>query len=252
MLDLLVAEAHQRLQRILIAQGVVAADVEHLGGDEALDHSEHVGVRPALNLAQQPAVVRGEKIEAIDHRQPVGQEMPGEVEASTANHVAIDVPADALRNLDALGVTRRVDMRLQDGLRYRHGKSPGGMGGGHDWTLVRGCTSVEDALGIDARLATALERVVGRSWFRIAQIGHGRSVRRAEGADRRSCRPRVCHRPVWHDCGGRLRRGQRMGEPCDRQVEGGVEPDRATAARIEVPVRPVSRRLYLVATNVSL
>ena len=43
-LDLLVAEAHQRLERGLVAEPVVAAHLEHLGGDEALDQPEDIGV----------------------------------------------------------------------------------------------------------------------------------------------------------------------------------------------------------------
>jgi hypothetical protein len=68
MLDLLVREAHQRLQRVLVAEAVIAAHVEDLGGDEALDEAEHVGVRAPLDLAEQPLVVRAEKGEAVDLR----------------------------------------------------------------------------------------------------------------------------------------------------------------------------------------
>ena len=74
-LELLVAEAHQRLERDLVAEPVVAAHLEHLGGDEALDQAEYVGVGAALDLAQQALLVRGEEVEAIDLRQPVGQEL---------------------------------------------------------------------------------------------------------------------------------------------------------------------------------
>ena len=54
MLELLVGEAHQRLERGLVAEPVLAADVEDLGADVALDHAEHVGVGAALHLAEQP------------------------------------------------------------------------------------------------------------------------------------------------------------------------------------------------------
>ena len=116
-LDLLVAEAHQRLQRVLVAEPVVAAHVEHLGGDEPLDEAEYVGVGAALNLAEQSLVVRAEEGEAIDLRQTVGQEPLGEIETPAANHVAIDVPADALGHFDGLGVARGGDARCGGLLR---------------------------------------------------------------------------------------------------------------------------------------
>ena len=56
-LELLVGEAHQRLERRLVAEPVVAADLEDLGADVALDQAEDVGVGAALDLAQQPSLV---------------------------------------------------------------------------------------------------------------------------------------------------------------------------------------------------
>ena len=53
-LQLLVAEADQRLERDLVAEPVVAAQLEHLGVDEALDQAEDVGVGAALDLAHEP------------------------------------------------------------------------------------------------------------------------------------------------------------------------------------------------------
>ncbi len=57
-LQLLVGEAHQRLERHLVAEPVVAADLEDLGADEALDQREHVGVGAALDLRQEPLLAR--------------------------------------------------------------------------------------------------------------------------------------------------------------------------------------------------
>ena len=59
-LDLLVAEPHQRLERVLVAQPVVAADLELLGGDKPLDQAEDVGVGAALDLAGKAFLVVGE------------------------------------------------------------------------------------------------------------------------------------------------------------------------------------------------
>src|SRR5690242_15376513 len=100
MLDFLVPEAHQRLQGDLITKPMLTAHVEYLGRDEALDQAEHVGVSPTLDLTQQTLVVRVEELQAVDLRQPVGQEFLREVELPLADHVAIDVPPDALRYLD--------------------------------------------------------------------------------------------------------------------------------------------------------
>ena len=107
MLELLVGEAHQRLERGLVAEPVLAADLQHLGRDEALDQAEHVGVGAALDLAQQTLLVAAEKLERAHVRQAVGQEFMREIELAPANHVALDVQAHALGDLDAAGVALR-------------------------------------------------------------------------------------------------------------------------------------------------
>ena len=101
-LQLLVGEAHQRLERDLVAEPVVAADLEHLGADVALDQAEDVGVGAALDLAHQALLVGAEEIELADLGEPVGQELLREIELAAADHVAVDVPANALGNFDAL------------------------------------------------------------------------------------------------------------------------------------------------------
>ena len=104
MLELLVGEAHERFERGLVAEPVIAADLEHLRADEALDEAEHVGVGAPLDLAQQAALGVVQEVETPDERQAVGQKLLREIELAAANHVAVDVPADALRDFDALCV----------------------------------------------------------------------------------------------------------------------------------------------------
>src|SRR5206468_2559057 len=123
-LQLFVGEANQRLERALIAQPVVVAYLEDLGAYEALDQAEDVGVRTSLDLRQQAALVGTEERHPVNERQAVREEFLREVEFAMANHVAIDIPSDALGYLDALRVTRGIDMGLQDRLRNRHGCFP--------------------------------------------------------------------------------------------------------------------------------
>jgi len=99
-LQLLVGEADDRLHRGLVAERVAAADLEHLAADEALDEREHVGVGAALHLAEQAPLSAAEELELVDEREPLGHELVGEIEAATAEDVAVDVPADALRCFD--------------------------------------------------------------------------------------------------------------------------------------------------------
>ena len=49
-LELLVAEPNQRLQRNLISEPVIVAQLQHLGVDETLDQPEDVGIGPALDV----------------------------------------------------------------------------------------------------------------------------------------------------------------------------------------------------------
>jgi hypothetical protein len=66
-LQFFVGEAHQRLERDLVAEPVVAALLEDLGADETLDQAEDVGVGAALDLRQQAALA------GIEERQLVGE-----------------------------------------------------------------------------------------------------------------------------------------------------------------------------------
>ena len=97
MLDLVAGEPHQRFERKLVAEYVGAALIEHLGADESLDQPEDIGVGAALDLAEQPRLVLGEKAESIDPRKPVGQELAREVEGTALQQIAIDLPFRLLR-----------------------------------------------------------------------------------------------------------------------------------------------------------
>jgi hypothetical protein len=124
------------LQRVLVAERVLAAHVQHLGGDEPLDEAEHVRVGAALDLAQEPLFARAEEVEAVDLSTARREEALIEVEAPPADDVAVDVEADALRHLDDFRVAHGVDVGLQNGLRHWHGKSPGGKWEGHGWDSI--------------------------------------------------------------------------------------------------------------------
>ncbi|MNC84480.1 hypothetical protein D3C83_00360 [compost metagenome] len=113
-LELLVGEAHQRLEGDLVAEPVVAAHLQDLGRDEALDQAEHVGVGAALDLGEQAPLVRTEKIDLVHLRDAVRQELPREIELAAADDVAVDVPADALRDFDALGIAPGIGLLLRD------------------------------------------------------------------------------------------------------------------------------------------
>ena len=60
-LQFLVGEAHQGFQRDLVAEPVLAAHLEDLGADEALDQPEDVGVGAALDLRHRSASRRREE-----------------------------------------------------------------------------------------------------------------------------------------------------------------------------------------------
>ena len=99
-LQFLIAEAHQRLERHLVAEPVLPGDLQHLGADVSLDEAEDVGVGAALHLREQSALGAGEEGELVHLREPGGQEGVREVEVAAAHHVRVDVPADLLRRLD--------------------------------------------------------------------------------------------------------------------------------------------------------
>ncbi len=100
-LEFLVAETDQRLQRDLVAGPVLAADLQDLAVDEAFDKAEHIGVGTALDLAQEQPLRLGEELKALNPRKSVRQVFLGRVESASADDVFIDVPADFLRRDDA-------------------------------------------------------------------------------------------------------------------------------------------------------
>ncbi len=95
MLQLFVAEPDQRLECHLIAEPVVAAQLQDLGADVALDQPEHIGVGAPLDLAEIHFLVWREEIEPIRQTEPVGQKLVGAIEPAAANNVGLDVPANA-------------------------------------------------------------------------------------------------------------------------------------------------------------
>jgi hypothetical protein len=95
---------------------VVAADLEHLRADEALDQAEHVRVGATLDLAEEAPLVGAQPIDLVDQREPVGQELLAQVELAAADDVAVDVPADPLRGFDGLRVAPYIDRRGGGGL----------------------------------------------------------------------------------------------------------------------------------------
>ena len=100
-LQFLVAEPHQRLERDLVAEPMFVAELEDLGVDEALDQAKHVGVGAALDLADKALLFGGQGREGVGHRKPVRQELVGRVETAPPDHVLVDVPADPLGRLNA-------------------------------------------------------------------------------------------------------------------------------------------------------
>ena len=106
-LQLLVAEPHQRLERNLVAEPVVVAQFEHLGVDEALDQPEDVGVGAALDLADEPLFIGRQGRERVGERKPVRKELVGGIEAAPPDDVLVDVPAHPLGRLERSAHTGR-------------------------------------------------------------------------------------------------------------------------------------------------
>ena len=105
MLELLVGEANQRLDHDLVAERVAARHFQHLRSDGALDRAEHVGIRATLDLADESLLGGGGEAEGVDLRERIGHVLALGVELPVANDVLVNVPADALGSLDALGIT---------------------------------------------------------------------------------------------------------------------------------------------------
>jgi hypothetical protein len=177
---------------------VLAPHVQDFRGDEPLDQAEHVGVRPALDLAQEPLVARAEEVEAIDFRQPVGQEALAEVEAPAANDVSIDVEADALRDFYDLGIAHRVDVGLQEWIAGLAWQSPDGKWGGHDRPSV-GRSVVDARRVVPPTHSRELSFVCRIRLENLRRVHIDLADRRLGGCDD------ACARDVRHDGSRRIR-----------------------------------------------
>src|SRR5215471_5490493 len=102
-LQLLVTEPNQRLERDLISQPMIAAELQDLGADETLDQPEHVGVGPALHLAEIDPFFRREEVKPRRQGKPIGQKLFGAIQPTSANDIGLDVPANAFRVGNAAG-----------------------------------------------------------------------------------------------------------------------------------------------------
>jgi hypothetical protein len=108
-LELLVREAHKRLERRLVAKAVLGAHFDHLRADEALDEAEHVRVRAPLHLGEEDSFFLREEVELADFRKAVRQEFLRKIELAPTDDVAVDVPADALGHCEAPRIAPGVD-----------------------------------------------------------------------------------------------------------------------------------------------
>jgi hypothetical protein len=72
---------------------VLAADLQHLGADEALDQAEQVRVGAALHLAQRAALGRLRNGSSSTSERPRGRKVLEKVEGTAADHVASRSPS---------------------------------------------------------------------------------------------------------------------------------------------------------------
>ena len=130
MLQLLVAEPNQRLERNLVAEPVIVAQFQDLGVDEALDQPEDIGVGAALDLAHEPLFIGRQGRERIGQGKPVRKELVGGIEAAPADDVLVDVPAHPLGRLNAA----RIPVAARDFVDRVHFLSPSRIGVPTEWT----------------------------------------------------------------------------------------------------------------------
>src|SRR6516162_7334038 len=109
MFQLLVAEPHQRLDCLLVAERMIAAQLQDLGVDEAFDQPKDVGVGAALNLAHEPLFVGRQGRERAGERKPVRQKFVTGIEMAAPDHIFVDIPPDPLRRRDAAGVPAAIE-----------------------------------------------------------------------------------------------------------------------------------------------
>jgi len=82
MLDLVVGKTHQRFECELIVEYMGPTLIEHFGTDKSLDQAKDVRIGSTLDLAEQACFGRGEKAQAVDLRESVGQELARDVESA--------------------------------------------------------------------------------------------------------------------------------------------------------------------------
>src|SRR6185369_7667461 len=78
--------------------------IEHLGAYEAFDQTKDIGVGATLDLTEETRLVGGEKSQAIDARQSVGQKLARKVEGPALYQITIDLPFGLLRQSDDLSI----------------------------------------------------------------------------------------------------------------------------------------------------
>src|ERR1700746_653200 len=100
-LQLLVAEPYQRLERNLVAEPVILAQFQDLGIDEALDQTKDIGVGAALYLTDEPHFIGRQGRERIRQRKPVWKKLVGGIETAPPDHILVDVPTNPLGRLNA-------------------------------------------------------------------------------------------------------------------------------------------------------
>ena len=99
-LQLLVAEPYQRLERNLVAEPVILAQFQDLCIDEALDQTKDIGVGAALDLADKPLFIGRQGRERIRQRKSVRKKLVGGIEVAPPDHILVDVPTHPLGRLD--------------------------------------------------------------------------------------------------------------------------------------------------------
>jgi hypothetical protein len=115
-LELLVGEADDRLERGLVAEGVVAADLGHLGADEALDQAEHVGVGAALHLAEEARLAGLRKSSSLTSESPSGMNSCARSNSRPRRTSRSMSQRTRFGGFDRLRVAPAVDRRGESGL----------------------------------------------------------------------------------------------------------------------------------------
>jgi hypothetical protein len=90
MLQFLITEPHKRLERGLVSEPVIAADLEHLCIDVPLDESEDIRIGATLYLAEIALLAVGQKGEFLHSGKAVRQEFMFGVEGPVPNDVFVD------------------------------------------------------------------------------------------------------------------------------------------------------------------